>query len=245
MRSLPLVLLLCLTAAAPSTDSLPGVPGQDVDEAQQLIDRALDAYGGAERVRGVMGLRQEGMLIAVQNGGHSRVVRVAACPEDLSVLIEYPDRSEIRIIEGEEAWRGGSPGAMAPVSGPLRGAMVLQAARTCLPMVLDAFREGAILEESGEAYDIVTLSVADGMRLRVYLSTETHLTLRSESLLDMGRMTMAFASDYADYQSVDGLLFPFREETFAQGVHTASVRLEHVEVNPEGDRALLPLPKGQ
>lgn len=226
--------------------ALAGVTRASAQEsATALIDQALEAYGGAEHVRAVESLRQDGILIAMNGGGHGRVVRVASCPSDLSVLVEYPTRSEIRIIEGEQAWRGESPGGMVPVNGPLLGAMVLQASRTCLPMVLDAFRDAATVEEAGAEYDVVSLDVSEGMRLRVYLSSETHLALRSESLLDMGQMTMAFASDYADYQRVDGVLFPFREETFAQGVHTASVRLENMEVNPQGDRALLPVPKGQ
>ena len=44
----------------------------------------------------------------------------------------------------------------------------------------------------------------------------------------------------AAIREVDGVVFAFHEETFASGVHTSSMEISTVELNPEGDRARLP-----
>lgn len=233
--------------------SVGAMQAETADSVDAVIDRILEAYGGADAVRAVTSLRQEGLVVTTGSQEHGSTVRIAHCPDRLSLVVQYPSRTEIRIVDDEGSWQGASPSSMTEVSGPMVSAMVLQAARTCLPGTLDAFRSSAHIEaaavapggvrETFGALTVIALEVAPDLRLRVWVSDETGLVLRSESVLAMGTMTMTFASDYADFRPVDGVLFPFREEAFASGTHTATIRLDTVEVNPEGDRARLPLPR--
>lgn len=224
------------------------------DTAHLVIDRVLAAYGGAEAVRAVRSLRQEGLVVTTGAGEHGTTVRIAHCPDRLALVVEYASRSEIRILDERGGWQGASPSALSAASAPMQAAMALQAARACLPGTLDAYRSTARIEtdavppggvrETFGALTVLGLEVAPGLGLRIWVSDETGLVLRSESVLAMGAMTMTFASDYADFRPVDGVMFPFREESFASGAHTATIRLNVIEVNPEGDRARLPLPGG-
>lgn len=217
-------------------------PAQESPSA--LIDRVLEAYGGASAVRSVDAHRQEGMLVAVRGAAHGRLVRIATAEDRLSILVEYPDRAELRILEGADAWRGPGPGALERVGGPLRGAMVLQAARSWLPRLLDEHRADATIAGAEEGRTVLDVRVASDLVLRVFVADDTNLVVRSESILESAPGPVGFATDYADFREVDGVLFPFREETYASGYHTGSALLERVELNPEGDRAKLPVPRG-
>ena len=77
--------------------------------AGQLIDQVLDAYGGVEAIRAVESHRQDGMLVALNGGGHARVTRISNGIGSLSVLVDYTSRVELRIVEDGEGWRGPSP----------------------------------------------------------------------------------------------------------------------------------------
>lgn len=43
---------------------------------------------------------------------------------------------------------------------------------------------------------------------------------------------MIFATQYSDFRKVDGVLFPFHEESWVQGTHTASTDVRTVQWNP-------------
>jgi hypothetical protein len=216
---------------------------QDPDPTP-VIDRVLEAYGGAEAVRAIGSHRQDGMLVAARGGSHGRVVRISQGPKKLSILVEYPDRAELRILEEGVALRGPTPAQLVEVSGPLQGAMVLQAARAHLPGLLDDLRGATALEEPVEGRTVLSVRISDDLVLRVFVDDETGYVVRTESVLESAPGPVGFATDYADFREVDGVVFPFREETFASGYHTASTVLESVDLNPEGARARLPVPRG-
>lgn len=207
---------------------------------QPVVDRVIGAYGGARAVASVDAYRQEGMLVALTRGGHGQVTRISSGVGTLSVLVQYPDVPEIRIVEGDRGWRGSSAADLQEVQGPLFLAMVAQAARAYLPRLLLDFR--ASIREAGQVADRIMLEVPveDGLLLRLFVDPETHFVVRSESVLLGMPRPLAFATDYSDFRPVNGVVFAFREETFASGVHTASMVLASVEINPSGNRARLP-----
>lgn len=235
--------LMAPTCGAAQTGP-PPAPAQAAD-SEAVIERVMEAYGGVEAVRRIGSHRQEGMLVAVRGGLHGRLYRISTAPDRLSILVEYPSRAELRILEGDRAWRGPSATGLEPVQGPLRGAMVLQAARAWLPRLLDAHRSDVSVAGASDGRTVLDVRVADGLVLRVFVEDSTGLVVRSESILEAGPGSVGFATDYSDFREVDGLVFPFREETFASGFHTGSAVLELVEVNPKGDRARLPVPRGR
>lgn len=239
------ILLLALATGTPGGDPVSrAIQVTPATSPDSVIDRVLAAYGGLEVIRAVDSYRQEGLLVALQSGSHGRVYRIAAGPDRLSVLMEYPDRSEVRTLESGFARRGPAPAAVVEVSGMLAGAIVLQAARAWLPWILDDRRSDAVVVGSAEGRTILDLRIADNLMLRAFVDEETSLIVRSESVLESAPGTIGFATDYSDFRSVSGVLFAFREETFASGIHTGSTVIESVEVNPRGERARLPVPKG-
>lgn len=243
LRSSLLVVTAIWSSTGGGTDRIRGHGNQDSDPSV-LIDRVLEAHGGAQAVRAVDSHRQEGMLVAVRGGAHGRLYRISEGPEKLSILIEYPGRAELRILEDDSAWRGPEPASLAEVTGPLRGAMVLQAARAYLPRLLDDMRAATTLEGREGGRTALLTRIAPDLLLRTFVQDESGLVVRTESVLVGAPGPVGFATDYSDHRSVDGVVFPFREETYASGYHTGSTVLESVELNPGGARARLPLPRG-
>ncbi|HSG47856.1 MAG TPA: hypothetical protein VLA43_08610, partial [Longimicrobiales bacterium] len=197
--------------------------------------------GGAEAISAVDAYRQEGMLVAHNGGGHGTVTRIARDVDALSVLVEYPGRPEIRIVEGERGWRGNSAAELEEVRGPLYLAMVAQAARAWVPMILVDFRDSIAEAEPEGELRVLVLPLGESVRLRLLVDPDTGYVVRSESVLVGMPPAIGFATDYADFRPVDGVVFAFREETFASGVHTASLVVGTMEINPTGDRARLPM----
>lgn len=235
--SLPAVLLLAGIFASGSAQ------GQSTNSsAERLIDDVLEAYGGKDAVRSLDSYRQEGLLVTVNGGAHARLYRISRGPQTLSVLVEYPDRSELRILEDGSAWRGPTPSSLADVAGPMRGAMVLQAARAYLPRLLEDYRAGTVIEGSADGRTALVVRITDELVLRVFVEDATSMIVRTESVLEGAPAPIGFATDYSDHRAVDGVVFAFREETFASGHHTASTLLESVKLNPEGAEARLPVP---
>ena len=182
------------------------------------------------------------MLVALNGGGHARVTRISNGIGSLSVLVDYTSRVELRIVEDGEGWRGPSPESLVAVQGPLLLAMVAQAARARLPRLLDDLRSQVRVEESAGGGSVLVVDLSDALALRLILDPDTHVITRTESVFVSMPGPFGFATDYSDHRTVDGVVFAFHEETYASGVHTASLVLESVELNPEGARARLPVP---
>jgi hypothetical protein len=231
------VLLLCGWEAEP-------VRAQETPAAGELIDRVVDAYGGRDRLAAVQSYRIEGSVRAIGRDGDSRMIRVFARPSKLRVELHYPDSPEIRVLDGEHGWRmRGSE--MAPVQGFMHAAMLLQAARANLPWILDVHRDivrvvGPVRREGGVLWGL-EMALGSSMLFRVYFDPDSHRIVETLGLLRSEEMQTHFETRFADFRTVDGVLFPFVEENYASGVHTASTVIERVTINPElSPEAFLP-----
>lgn len=221
---------LLLTAALPGARSL---EAQTSPPLATLVDRCIEAYGGAEALAAVAGWQQLGKLVT-PGGGEAVVARVFAPPHRLRVENRFSqDRREVRILNGENAWRNG-----VPVEGPLRQAMVLQAARLSLPGILLEGRDRLVdlgeVDREGASFRLLELALRDGMRLQVEIDPASGRIHRSRSLAG----PVVFETVYSDFREVDGVLFAFAEETWAMGHLTGRTELEAVVLS-DGLRDLL------
>jgi hypothetical protein len=56
--------------------------------------------------------------------------------------------------------------------------------------------------------------------------------VRSAAILDAPGMKTNFATDYADFRTVDGVLFSFKEANFASNQSTGETVIARVVLNP-------------
>lgn len=112
--------------------------------------------------------------------------------------------------------------------------MVLQVARMELPLSL--FRNRSKLEDlgtverDGRKFRALRFPLDDGLALEVDVDPESGRILRTTGTSKGGPIPIEFNTNYDDFRKVDGVLFAFREETFAMGKKTGDTKLESIEI---------------
>ena len=233
------ILALAQTALAPA--AIGQETGRsEADEAtpalEVLIQRSIEAYGGEELLAGAVGRIEKGTVTStMRSGADGKIVRLYERPIRLRVEIEYPgDESEVRILDGGRGWRNDGP-----ASGPMYQAMLLQAARLGLPTILLDFEASledmGEVERDGQRLRAVGLGFHRGLRIAVEIDPGSGRILRSEGTISVreGSQSLSFATEYADFRDVDGVLVPFHEVNYAQGQRTGETQFDSVELVQE------------
>jgi hypothetical protein len=183
-----------------------------------LVDDVVKAYGGAEAWNKVTSFRQSGTVSSPMRPAPGAVTRLWARPDKLTFEVVYPTGKETRIVEGDRGTQNGKE-----ASGMGLAAMRLQAARLAIPLLLLDHR--AAVKAADRTLEV---TLAPGLTVTLEVDAKTNRVMRS-----VGKGEgIEFATSYADWRSVDGLLFPFSEENFANGTKTAVTTLEKIEINP-------------
>jgi hypothetical protein len=181
-----------------------------------LVDDVIAAYGGAEAWSKVKSFRQSGTVSSPMRPAPGEVTRLWTRPDKLTFEVVYPSGKETRIVDG-----GTQNGKEA--SGMGLAAMRLQAARMAIPVLLLDHRAGVKATDH-----VLEVAIAPALTVTIEVDAKTNRVVRS-----VGKGEgIEFATTYADFKSVDGLLFPFSEENFANGTKTATTTLAKIEINP-------------
>jgi hypothetical protein len=234
-----LAALIALTGAAPVAgpkarpDSLPAAPDS---AAAAVIARVIQSYGGREALERIHAYRMEGTIHAIRGMRAGPTVRVFERPDRLKVGMQYPEGSEVRIVDGARGWRNSGGDPLAEAHGPMLDAMVLQACRAAVPWIL--IERGAQarriedLARDSVALIGIEIPIQDKLWLRAYVDPKSFRVAMSQGMLGHGGMQTQFETVYDDYRSVEGILFAFHEENYASGTHTAFTRFDKVILNP-------------
>jgi hypothetical protein len=212
---------------------VPSGPARAAGSLDELLDRTVKAYGGEAALRKAALVRETGKVTSRMRGGTAGdIVREFERPDRLRVFIRYggPD-TEARVYDGKTGWREGKA-----VTGPPLDAMVLQAARLALPLILSD-RKASLVDRGTSTVDgkelrTLDLPLGNGLTLTVGIDPESGQIVRSSGTggMGMGGKPLEFVTRYSDYRRVDGVLRPFREENFANGFVTGETTLSRVEV---------------
>jgi hypothetical protein len=215
--------------AHPAPASTPPPPAELV----ALVARSAEAYGGRALLESHPVLIQEGTVTSAMRGGaEGRLTRIFERPVRLRVSVSFGGDTEQRVLDGMQGWREGRP-----VAGPPHLAMVLQAARLDLPLLLVAqapfLRDGGTVERDGQRLRVAVLPLGDGMSVAAEIDPVTARVLRATTRLDGPPAALEFATTFSDFRRVAGQLVPFREESVAQGRRTGTTVLSSVEFPSE------------
>jgi hypothetical protein len=204
-------------------------PAQD---AAELAALCVEAYGGANAIAAASAFVQTGEIVSTGRSPEpGRILRAFHRPDKLRVEIAYPDRDvELRVLVGSNGWRGGRP-----VGGPMHLSMVLQAIRLDYPAFLlaapEQVSEGELVERDGREFRVLVMDVGAGLTLSAEVDPETGRIHRTIAHIPFDRLPegLEFINEYSDFREVNGVLFAFKEVTYAQGQHTSDITLEEVK----------------
>jgi len=217
-------------------------------DVRPLIDRVVTAYGGRAALESMHAYRVDGHVVTAQ--GEKReapTIRLFQRPGRLRVENRYTEGTELRIVSGEQGWRGkGDSGSNA--TGPMLDAMALQAVRADLPWFLmqHAGEAHAIesTDEDGRTLSGVEVPIERGLSMRAYVDSTSGRIAVSESRMPQGDHVMSFETRYSDYRKVGRVLFAFHEENSASGQPTGTITFDKVQLNPKVKSADFSPPAG-
>ncbi len=208
-------------------------PWAYASEIEETVTTTLEAYGGLEALSGVEVVKQTGHIHAqiLHQGQKGKLVRFIEAPERLRVEIAYPDsETEVRVLDGQRAVRDGQV-----VKGPPAEAMRGQLYRLDLPMLLHRHRELIVdrgtIRQGGREVRRLEIPFPSRLTITIDIDSESHLILRCQVAFPVGpTFIMTFETAYDDFRKVGSILFPFSEQNFAQGRHTADTKLDTIEL---------------
>jgi hypothetical protein len=234
---------------------MPGQPSADV-----IIDKYLQAIGGAERLAGIKSYAAKGRSVGFGGfGGGGRVEIFAKFPDQHATLIDFPENPErgisVRSYNGTEGWlvtpltvlgeyqlTGGElDGAKldAELAFPRQIKQALTNLRVSMPVTISDL-PGPASQTSREVsmaaigqdrlVNVVQGTGPRGILATLYFDHESGLLLR---VVRYGKSPIGRVPtqvDYADYRDVGGIKMPFRM-IFAWMDGRDAIQLSEVQTN--------------
>jgi photosynthetic reaction center cytochrome c subunit len=192
----------------------PGMPMAD-----QIIDKYIQAIGGAQRVNAITSYAAKGMSTGFGGfGGGGQVEIYAKTPDQRATYIHFPDPERgdsTRTYDGKTGWIA-TPLAVLRVyeltGGELNGARL--DAQLSFPgqfkQVLRNLRVGLPFTIDDKVVDVVQGEGPNGVFATLYFNQQTSLLTRVVrfSPSPIGRVPTQV--DYSDYRDVNGVKMPFK-----------------------------------
>jgi len=244
------------TPSLEADDVFPQAPGQPT--ADQILDKYIQAVGGAQRVAGLTSYVAKGTSVGFGGfGGGGQVQIFAKAPDQRTTLIEFkdaPDRGDsIRTFNGRAGWiktplavlkeyqiSGGDLDGFrldAHLAFPGQIKQILKNWRVSLPTTIEDLpgpssqtSQQPELALASHDVQVVQGDRPNGVVATLYFDNKSGLLLRElrYSRSPIGRVPTQI--DYADYRDVKGIKIPHRL-TFAWLDGRDSIELKDVQVN--------------
>ena len=261
-------------SVTPAMDIVYGTPALEMDDiltqapglpsADQILDRYIQAAGGAERLAGLSSFVAKGTSLGFAGfGGGGEVQIFAKAPDRRTMLIDFkdnPDRGDsIRTFNGRAGWiktplavlkeyqvsGGDLDGARldAQLSFPGQIKRVLSNWRVSSPATIDDLpgpssqtsQQSAVVGQNREV-QVLQGNGPGGLIATLYFDKQSGLLVRElrYGKSPIGRVPTQI--DYGDYRDVGGIKMPFRC-TFAWLGGRDSIELKGVQTNVPIDEA--------
>lgn len=221
------------------------LPSLRADRAAEIAEIHVAVLGGRERIDALKSFRAEGHVL-VASGAQVKFTMMAARPNQIRLETEKGGRTLVQGWDGTSA-----PWEFDTASWPPRYRdMPVGAART---FMADAEFDDPLVAAEGRGFTLEYAGQfeADGRKMLRVLVTrrlvetfslivdeETCLIqMRVEQRESAGGRGIRVATHYADYRSVEGVLFPHTITLSIDGKVTQQTKIARIEANPGLDAA--------
>jgi photosynthetic reaction center cytochrome c subunit len=194
--------------------------GEGVPSANQVLDKYIDALGGAQRLSRLSSFVATGTSLGYEGlGGGGSFQILAKAPDQRVVQIVFKDHPErgdsIRVFNGRNGWVKSPRGLLTEyelTGSELDGLRLdaLMAFPGQIKQNLNNLRVGNPDDINGKEVQVVQGTSAKGILVTMYFDKQSGLLVRMirYSRSPVGRIPTQ--SDYADYRDVGGIKFPFQ-----------------------------------
>jgi hypothetical protein len=230
------------------------VPGTGVPTANQVLDKYIQALGGAQKLAGLTSFIATGTSLGYEGlGGGGSFQILAKAPNQRAVIIafkEHPERGgSTRAYNGKVGYVQSPRGLLGEydVIGSELDGLKLDAQLAFpgqIKQVLTNLRVGNPDSLNGKDVDVVQGTGSNGLLVTMYFDKKTGLLTRlvRYSKSPIGRIPTQ--CDYSDYRDVNGIKFPF-QYTFAWLDGKDSFKLTDVKTNVAIDASKFSKPAGK
>jgi hypothetical protein len=204
--------------------SLPGLTL--ASDVQTILDQLITSYGGEENLAKMDSMIQEWDMVAVMSKRQGTDIRSIQAPNKLRVDLHYPNKSETRILNGDNAYAIFGDATPEAVTGIQKDAMRLQLMRLYSPLMLrNKIRSVSLIEEG----DLLALSLVEsGVHAHYMVNKENWRIEKVAGTVTMNGNAVQFLTEYSDFAVVEGVLIHHSENKFAGGMNTAKLQLRKV-----------------
>ncbi len=243
---------LAAVIAAASLHAEETLPLKSVNKANEIIDAALEAHGGAENLANLNSLVQESHFVNYANGQSRRPnppwdkgeqENFNAIDFEQGIFINRNigvgggyEFDGGNIINGEDSWQlNYRAGTAAPIAEPdlnTTSGPFIRVTPALLMKQLQARRQVSnwlgVTDYNGRPHDVVTLIMEVGPGLSLYFDQETHMLNRMERVLPpFGQVEYRFE----DYTQIDGIAFNKTFRLLLNGDDNLEVKNKVIKVN--------------
>ncbi|WP_457594000.1 hypothetical protein [Hydrogenimonas sp.] len=200
---------------------------EKVAEKDALLLNMIQAYGGKTALEQASSYIQHWRVLRAADGTEGKETRRVTLPKRLYVDLRYPDKEEIRVLEGTVGIKIFGKHAKKQVFGPMLDAMKLQLLRVYNPLQLKKVSDRIEMTREKEGY--ILKFVKNGVECDYYVNPKNYHIEKTVGKLKMGPNTMEFVTLYKDFVKQNTVLMPGTEVKYAGGVNTATNRLIDTE----------------
>lgn len=225
---------------------LPVAAAEQDAASKALVDKIVQAYGGAAVIEGIQSVTAQGRITALMRGAHGTYKRWFVRSGMLRVETHYPSSSETRVLNGDRAWTSNSGGPLRAVTGPPRQAMIYQHKQLDLPYGL--LKGSYNLRHIGAASvheqmtDVMDVWDEDGSTLRVNVDAVSHYIVKITGFFPSAGKAASLSVEFSDFRPVAGLPMPFVIHNFASTMPISETVISGYTANPEAEPSLFAPP---
>jgi hypothetical protein len=243
-----------LYASPPREDEDVVPPGVGQLPATEILDKYIQAVGGAQRLAGLTSFIATGASLGYGGfGGDADFTIYAKAPNQRTTFItfkDHPDRGDsVWAFDGRSGWiktPRGLFGEYELVGGELDGARL--EAQVAFPgsikTALNNWRVGLRRSIADKDYLVVQGNGARGLLATFYFDPETFLLRRLVRYAPSPVGRVPIQIDYLDYRDVGGIKFPFEYQfSWLDGRYTAKIK--EIKTNVAIDAARFGRPVGK
>ena len=236
----------------PDELEIPEAANAGAPTADQVINKYLQAVGGAQKLAGIMSFAGKGTYEGFDTEGDKFPVEIyAKAPNERTTIVHLRAGDNIRTFDGRNAWNT-SAGTLLPIpvfsltGGDLEGAKI--DATLSFPgqikQLLTNWRTGfPSTTIDDKEVDVIQASSPDNTPVKFYFDKKTSLLVRQVRYTDTALGLNPVEVDYADYRDVSGVKMPFRlMTTWTDGRST--IVLSELRANVAIDAAKFAKPAG-
>ena len=185
--------------------------------ADQILDKYLQARGGAQRLAGFTSFIAKGTYQGYGEGEKSPIDIFAKAPDQLATIIHRVTGDSVTSFDGRSGWIA-SPALNSPVTMIAMTGGDLDAAKVDanlffpaqIKQALSKWRVGFPTTIDDRDVQVIEGTTARGVQVKLYFDPETALLVRQVRYVDTPVGLNPTQIDYGDYRDVSGIKLPFR-----------------------------------